>query len=102
MLQPLDGPSRQFQISADTITPKKLQRDAATLPERAVVTVQTLDGQIWVYFADDNETPSAGDVSSKGFLHYTKGKESYEAGPFQIVYILAVTGTVDVRGAERA
>jgi hypothetical protein len=102
MLQRLDGPSRQSQITADTITPKKLQRDVDTLPERAVITVQSLDGKIWIYFADDNETPTAGDVSSKGFLHYTKGKESYEAGHLQIVYVLAVTGTVDIRGAERA
>jgi len=102
MLQPLDGPSRQFQITANTTTPQELKRDASALEERKVITVQAIDGKIWIYFADETETVTAGNVSSKGFLHFSKGKETYEASNTQKVYILAFAGTVDVRGAERA
>lgn len=102
MLQPLDGPSRQFQLTANTTTPQELKRDASALAERKVITIQALDGKCWIYFADEGETVTAGNVTSKGFLQFSKSKESYEAAETQKVYILAFAGTVDVRGAERA
>lgn len=102
MLLPLDGPSRQFQITANTTTPQELKATATVLEERKVITIQAIDGNCWIYFADEGETVTAGNVSTKGFLHFSKGKESYEASEFQRVFVLAVTGTVDVRGAERA
>ena len=99
---PLDGPSRQLVISVNTTIPQIFKRDVTPLEERKIITIQTLVGKIWIYFADDNETPTAGDVSSKGFLHHPHGKETYEASTTQVVWVLAFAGTVDVRGAERA
>ena len=101
-LLPLDGPSRQLVINIDNTTPQIFKRDANPLPERKVITVQALDGKIWIYFADDDETPVANDISTKGFLHFSKGKETYEASKTQVVWILSFAGTVEVRGAERA
>ena len=102
MLSPLDGPAKQFQLTANTTTPQELKRDATALEERKVITIQAIDGKVWIYFADEIETVTAANVSSKGFLHFSKGKESYEASNTQKVYVLAFAGTVDVRGAERA
>ena len=102
MLQPLDGPAKQFQLTVNTTTPQELKRDTDPLDERKVITVQAINGKIWIYFADETETVTAGNVSSKGFLHFSKGKETYEASNTQKVYVLAFAGTVDVRGAERA
>ena len=102
MLQALDGPSRQFQISINTTVPQELKRDALALEERKVITLQALDGKVWIYFADETETITAANIIGKGFLHFRKGKETYEAADTQKVYILAFSGTVDVRGAERA
>ena len=72
------------------------------MPERKVVTLQAIDGKVWLYFADENETPSAADITNKGFLHFSKGKESYEASNTQVVWAVSFAGTVDLRGAERA
>ena len=102
MIQPLDGPSKQFSISVDSSTVKEVKAGASAFNERKVITLQPLGGDIWVYFADEGETPDATDVSTKGFQHFKKNKESYEASHQQSVFILAVTSTADVRGAERA
>jgi hypothetical protein len=102
MLQPLDGPSKQFILSAvTTTTPVEVKAGASAFPERKVITLQA-DSKFYIYFADEGETPSAGDITSKGFIQYKNAKESYEAAGSQVVYVLAETGTVDIRGAERA
>ena len=102
MLSPLDGPSKQFAISVDSTTVKEIKAGASALTERKVITLQPLGGDIWIYFADEGETPSASDVATKGFQHFKKNKESYEASTQQAVFMLAVSSTADVRGAERS
>lgn len=107
MLQPLDGPSKQFSVTITDTTPVEVKAGASAFSERKVITLQnprnaTNRGDFYVYFADEGETPSAGDVSSKGFYHYKNSKESYEATGSQAVFIMSVSGSVDIRGAERA
>jgi hypothetical protein len=101
MLQPLDGPSKQFSTTVDTITVVELKKDASPLAERKVVTVQA-EGKIYIYFGDDDIVPNAATVAADGFIHFKNGKESYEAAASQRVYILADSGTITVRAAERA
>lgn len=101
MLQPLDGPSKQYTLSPGTATPLEVQDGGAPFEGRKVVTLQG-DGRFYVYFADEGETPNASTVSTNGFLHFRNAKETYEATDKQAIFILAVTGTVDVKIAERA
>ena len=102
MLLPLDGPSKQFVLSSvGTTTPVEVKAGASAFSERKVITLQG-DGRFYIYFADEGETPTNTDVSTKGFTQYKDAKESYEAAGSQVVYVLAVTGTVNIRGAERA
>ena len=88
MLQPLDGPAIA-QASTDPFS------------ERQVVSLQG-DGKFYVYFANSGETPTNTDISTKGFTHPKDALRSYEAGDQQILYVLAESGTVNIRGAERA
>ena len=102
MLQPLDGPSKSFKLSAVGIaTPVQVKAGASAFEERKVITLQS-NGNFYIYFADEAETPNAATVAANGFIQYKNAKESYEASDTQIVFVLAVTGTVDIRGAERA
>jgi len=97
----LDGPAKQFSVLVDTVTVVELKKDAAPLEERRVVTVQA-DGKIYIYFGDEGVFPNAATVASDGFIHFKNGKETYEATDTQSLYVLAVTGSVTVRAAERA
>lgn len=102
MLQPLDGPSKQFKLAAvGVVTPVEVFASGSAFSERKILTLQS-DGKFYVYFADEGETPNAATVAANGFIQYKNAKESYEATGSQAVFVLAVTGTVDVRGAERA
>lgn len=101
MFQPLDGPSAQTKLLAvDTITPIEVKVGASALAERQVVTMQP-DGNMKVYFSDGT-TPLAATVLANGLDHYKNAKETYEAGEKQKIYILAVTGTINVTIVERA
>jgi hypothetical protein len=104
MLQPLDGPSKQYKLSAvDTITAVRIVKPTENeLEERKVVTIQPIDSSIRVYFGDGSTVPSAATIAADGFLHYKKAKESYEASASQEIYILAEAGTTVVIIAERA
>jgi len=102
MFQPLDGPAIQGTISVNTTVPQLVKVGASAFDERKVITIQPIDGRIYVYFANDGENPNAATISSKGFIQYKIQKDSYEASHTQNVYILAVSGTVDVRIAERS
>ena len=102
MLQPLDGPSAQGSISVNTTVVQEAKVGASVKEERAVLTLQPLDGTIYVYFGDGTATPNAATMIADGFEHPKKSLRSYEAGPQQQVFILAKTGTVDVKVAERA
>ncbi len=102
MFQPLDGPATQGQENVTDSVVFEVKKDASALSEREVVTIYPIDGQIWVYFGDDQASaPSAATVKSDGFPQYKDSMRSYEAGPDQPLYIVAETGTVDVRYAER-
>ena len=102
MFQPLDGPSSQIKLtSVGTVTPVEVKVGADPLDDRQVITIQPT-GNIRIWFASSDTTPLAATISANGFLHYKDAKESYEAGSKQKVWILAVSGTVDVIIAERA
>ena len=102
MLQPLDGPSAQGTLSSvGTVTVVEAKAGVTALEDRKVITLQG-DGRYYVYFGDGTGTPSAATVSSNGFLNFRNQVVSYEASNQQAVYVLAVTGTVDIKVAERA
>lgn len=101
MLLPLDGPASQGGDSVGTVTPKELKVGSSALSDRDVVTLQAIDGALWVYFGTEGVTPSASDVSTKGFEHPKKALRSYEAGARQPIWVLAKSGTVAYRFAER-
>jgi len=101
MLQPLDGPSLQTNESVDTVTVVKLPT-GSELEERKVLTIQPIDGKLWVYFGDGGAAPSAATVAADGFEHGKRALHSYEASDTQKIYILSQSGTVDVRFAERS
>lgn len=101
MLQPLDGPSKQFSTTVNTTVVQELKKDTEPLPERKVITVQA-DGKIYIYFGDEDIEPNAATVAADGFIHFKNGKESYEASSTQKVYVLSASGDVDIRAAERS
>jgi hypothetical protein len=101
MFQPLDGPSAQIKLTGvGTITPVEVKVGASALIERAVITMQP-DGNMKVYFSDGT-VPSGATVLANGLDHYKNAKESYEAGEMQRVFVLAVTGTINVVIVERS
>lgn len=104
MMQPLDGPAIQFILTSvsDTIPVKAQASQSVAFSERQVVTLQSTDGNFYVYFADSGEIPSANDVSTKGFTHPKTAIRSYEAGPLQTIYVMSVNNTINIRGAERS
>ena len=59
------------------------------------------DGKFYIYFADEGETPNAATVSANAFTQSKDSINTYEAGPKQVVFVLAVTGTVNIKLAER-
>lgn len=97
----LDGPSAQGSITANTTTAQEFKVGASALDERKVIEIQPIDGNIYIYFGDGS-TPSAATVVNNGFLLRKERTRILEAGPAQQVFAVAVTGTVDVRFAERA
>lgn len=101
MFQPLDGPAKQGQANVTDAAVFRVKVGTNEFTDREVVTVLPLDGQIWVYFADEGETPSVSDVADRGFPQFKMSLRSYEAGPGQAIFIVADDGTVDVRFAER-
>ena len=101
MFLPLDGPALQDQESVTSLAVFRVRSGVAELDDRDVVTIMPLDGKIWVYFGDGTTTPNAATVKSKGFPQFKNTLRTYEASARQEIYIVADTGTVDVRFAER-
>lgn len=101
MFNPLDGPARQFSVSLTTTVVVEV-KVGTPFTDRQVVTLQPLDGDIWVYYGDGVNTPSAATVAADGFRHFKKSQNSYEVGQLQPLFILASTVTTSVRIAERA
>jgi hypothetical protein len=98
---PLDGPSLQGQHTLTTSTVFRVKVGSLEMEERDVVTIQSLTGNIWVFFGDEINVPTSSDVRDKGFMQVKNTIASYEAGTKQQIYILADTITCDIRFAER-
>jgi hypothetical protein len=101
MFQPLDGPSKQSIISVGTGAVVEAKANSTVLTDRQVITIQP-SGKLYVYFSDDGTTPSISTVSTNGFVHYKNAKETYEVGDRQKIFLLSVSGTINVIIAERA
>ena len=103
MFQPLDGPSRQLaSTSLTTTTVVKVGLAGVALEERKVVTIQPISGNIYIYFGDDSTTPNATTVAADGFIQTKNTLQSYEASASQNLFILSVSGTIQVKIVERA
>ncbi len=102
MLQPLDGPTKQYKLSSvGTATVVEIKDGGnPILEDRKVVSLEA-DGKMKVFFGDDDIIPSAATVDSVGFNQPKDVLRSYEAGQHQRVWILATAGTIDVIVAER-
>ena len=101
MFEPLDGPSSQLKVSVGTVTVVQVMVGGSELVDRKAITLQP-EGKIYVYFGDNGAAPSAATVSANGLIHQKDAKETYEAGEKQKVYMLSVSGTVNVIIVERA
>lgn len=99
---PLDGPAIQGQANVTTSTVFRVKAGASELEEREVVTIQGVNGVLWVYFGDGTNTPTAAQVRDNGFQQPKATIATYEAGAKQPIFILADIVTVDVRFAERS
>lgn len=101
MILALDGPAEQGKLSAvGTATPVEVKVGASAFEGRQVLTLQG-NGKYYIYFNDGGTAPNAATVSANGFTAFKDAMVSIEAGPKQDVYVLAVTGTVDIIIAER-
>lgn len=98
---PLDGPSLQDQANVTDSVVFRVKSGSSEMEGRSVVTILPMDGMVWVFFGDGVNVPSAANVKAKGFPHYKSSLRTYEASESQEMYIVADTGTVDVRYAER-
>ena len=102
-LLPLDGPSAQLTLSVNTVTVQEAKVGASPLSERKAVTIQPLNGKVYIYFGDDSgSTPLAAIVSANGMVIYKNGKETYEASASQRIYLLSTSGTTSVVVVERS
>lgn len=101
MLLRLDGPTLQEQQDVTASVVFRVRVGSSEFSERDLVTIYPLDGLIWVFFGDGVNVPSAATVKGKGFPQPKGSLRSYEAADTQHIYIVADTGTVDVRYAER-
>lgn len=101
MFTPLDGPAIQGSISVGTGAVVEAKVGASVLSERKVITIQP-SGKIKLLFAQEGVTPSTSDLSTKGFTIFKDAIETFEVGELQKVYMLSVSGTINVMVAERA
>lgn len=101
MYSPLDGPSIHGVLSVGVGSVVEAKVGASPFEDRKVVSLQPA-GKIFVYFANDGETPSISDVQNKGFEHFKDSLQTYEAGQKQKLFLLSASGTINVRIAERA
>jgi len=98
---PLDGPSLQSAVNVTDSVVFRVKVGSSEFEERDVVSIHPINGKIWVFFGDNITVPSAADVKNKGFPQPKNSFRTYEASGSQEIYIVADTGTVNVRFAER-
>lgn len=101
MFQPLDGPASHDTISVDTVTVVEAKIGASPLEERKVLTIQPTD-KLYIYWGDGNGAPSAATVAADGITLFKNGVYTFEAGESQSIYMLSVSGTIDVKVVERS
>ena len=101
MLLPLDGPSKQDTLSVTTLSVVEVKADTTALSERKVVTIQG-DGKFYLYFNDGGSAPSVSDLQNDGLLLFKNVLYTYEATDTQALYVLSVSGTVNLKVVERA
>jgi hypothetical protein len=101
MYQPLDGPSIHGAISVGAAAVVEAKVGVSAFEDRKVITIQP-SNKIFVYFANEGETPSVSDIQNRGFEQFKDSVQTYEAGSSQKVFLLSASGTVTVRIAERA
>jgi hypothetical protein len=91
-LLPLDGPATYANLSVST-TAVEVKASTSVLSERKIVTIQPLDGEVYFGY-DSSVTSSNGTKIFKGQVY------PLEAGELLNVFIVADSGTVDVRITE--
>ena len=89
---PLNGPATHGSINVTT-TAIEVKVGASPFEERKVITIQPLDGVVY-YGYDNTVTSSTGTKLFKSIVF------PLEASPSLSVWIIAGTGTVDVRITE--
>lgn len=92
MFLPLDGPGVSGSLNVTT-SAVELKVNASALEDRKVVTIQPLDGDVYFGY-DSSVTSSTGTKVFKGQYF------PLEAGDQLTVYLVADSGTVDVRITE--
>jgi hypothetical protein len=101
MLAPLDGPSLQTTITVDSSTVQEIKVGGTALLERKVITLIP-EQKVYLYFGGDAGVPSSVTVAADGIVLFRNQLITIEATDSQLVYILAVSTTADVKVAERA
>ena len=99
--QQLDGPSVQGSLTVNTVTVQEIKVNASALEERKVITIQPTN-KVKIYFGGNGSAPSAATVSADGLTLFKDALMSFEASTSQPVYILAVSGSVNVIVVERS
>ena len=103
IVRPLIGPSAQTTLTVNSSTVQEVKVGVTALASRKLATLQPVSGKIYIYFgADGAGAPSPATVIADGAIIFKNAKETFEAGPLQPIYILAVSGLVDVKVIERA
>lgn len=101
MFQPLDGPAAHDTISVGTGAVVEAKIGASSLEERKVLTIQPTD-KLYIYWGDGSGIPSVGTVSADGITLFKNGVYTFEASRSQPIYMLSVSGTIDVKVVERS
>jgi len=92
MFQPLDGPAVYSNITVTT-TPQEVKVGASPMAERQVVTIQPLTGD--VYYGYSNSVSS-----TNGTKIFKNQLLPLEAGEKLSVWVVAASGSIDVRITE--
>jgi len=101
MYRKLDGPAKQYKLSSVGTSTVVEVVDTTALEERQVITFQST-GKFYLFFGDSGAAPSAAVVAADGFELPRKDLLTFEAADTQVLYVLAVSGTVDIVVSERS
>lgn len=102
MYEVLDGPAKQTTLSVTNAAVVEAKVGTTAFSERKVVTIQPTSKNVYVYFGDNGTTPSVTTVQNDGIKLYKNGVYSFEATDTQPIWLLAVSGTSNVKVVERA